>query len=223
MSSLRLNAENSDEILQCYDRCNARKKLHIAAGFLLLGAIATVSCILHAQQNPSSTSLSQLWESDESPNHDPYFNVFNDGLDESEREDHRHWSSEEVREKVWQTLKDVEAMEDHVKEQNALNYKLKTKVAELDEGITREQKIIRMLIDEGMTHVDDRLKFMKEAVSSNITAVKNTLRILRAEDRERQQLQDKSIDQLNTRHRALAASTSKQLRQVSGPARIHKK
>jgi hypothetical protein len=217
MPSFRLRAKNSDEILHCYDHCNFREKSRIAAGFLLLGAVVAVSCIFCSQQKPSSTFLSQLWESDESPNHDPYFNVFNDGLDESEREDHRHWSSEEVRERVWQTLKDVEAMEDHVKEQNALNYKLKTKVAELDEGITREQKIIRMLIGEGMSHVENRLKFMKEAVSSNITAVKNTLRILRAEDREKQLQQDKAIDQLNTRHRALAASTSKQLQQVSGP------
>jgi hypothetical protein len=221
MSSFRLSAESSDEILHCHDRCNVRKKLHIASGFLLLGAIVAVSCMYCAQKQPSSTFLSQLWESDESPNHDPYFNVFNDGLDESEREDHRHWSSEEVRERVWQTLKDVEAMEDHVKEQNALNYKLKTKVSELDEGITREQKIIRMLIDEGMSHVENRLKFIEEAVSSNVTAVKNTLRILRAEDREMQQRQDKSIDQLNTRHRALAASTSKQLQQVSEPTQIH--
>jgi hypothetical protein len=220
MSSLRSSTENSDEILHCYDRCNVRKKLHIAAGFLLLGAIVTVSSIVCAQQKPSTTFLSQLWESDESPNHDPYFNVFNDGLDESEREDHRHWSSEEVRERVWQTLKDVEAMEDHVKEQNTLNYKLKTKVTELDEGITREQKIIRLLIDEGMKHVENRLQFMKEAVSSNITAVKNTLRILRAEDREKQKQQDKAIDQLNTRHRALAASTTKQLQQVSGPTQM---
>jgi hypothetical protein len=222
MSSFRSSAESSDEILHCKDRCNF-KKLHIAAGFLLLGAIAVVSCNYYGQQTPSSTSLSQLWESDESPNHDPYFNVFNDGLDESQREDHRHWSSEEVRERVWQTLKDLEAMEDHVKEQNALNYKLKSKVTELDEGITREHKIIRMLIDEGMSHVENRLKFIEEAVSSNVTAVKKTLRILRAEDREQQQRQDKTIDQLNTQHRALVASTSKQLQQVSAPSHIPQK
>lgn len=168
----------------------------------------------------SANSLSELWESDESPSHDPYFNVFDDGIDESPKDNHRHWTSEEVREKVWQTLKDVEAMEDHVEEQNALNYKLKQEITFLDEGITREQDIIKLLINEGIDHVHDRLKLMEDAVASNVSAVKTTLRILKAEDLAKQRQQDRAIDQLDARHKALATSTAAKLQQVRIPVLI---
>lgn len=112
-----------------------------------------------------------LWESDESPNHDPYFNVFDGGYSSTIKSGHAKWSQSQVRsfsfqaspslsqssasgsqvralnpgvnlsdphtlllhdfqvrERVWQSLKDVKAMEQHVREQNSLNLKLKGEV-----------------------------------------------------------------------------------------------
>jgi hypothetical protein len=177
-------------------------------------AVLVVFCLSSTYTKSSVKLLSGLWESDDSPSHDPYFNVFDDGIDESAHDNHRHWSSEDVREKVWQTLKDVEAMEDHVVEQNALNYKLKKQITTLDDGITREQDIIQLLVKEGMSHVDNRLKFMQDAIASNVSAVRSTLRILKAEDAARQRLQDQEIGRLDSRHKALASSTAAKLQKA---------
>ena len=220
MSTPTTRIENSCVILKGKDSWKDRISRN-AKVFACFSLVVFVACSVSSLDRPSPASLSQLWESDDSPNHDPYFNVFDDGVDNNPKENHRHWTSEDVREKVWQTLKDVEAMENHVEEQNALNYKLKQEIAYLDEGITKEQEIIRLLIEEGISHVDGRLNLIREAVATNVSAVKKTLRILKAEDQAKQRQQDIAIHQLNARHKALAAATASQLQRVSPDFNIH--
>ena len=61
----------------------------------------------------AAASLQSLWESDDSVNHDPYYNVFSgsSGSAVNYGQAHKTWSKQVVRERVWQTLKDVKAMD----------------------------------------------------------------------------------------------------------------
>ena len=157
----------------------------------------------------SAAPSQQLWESADSQNHNPYYNVFR-----SPSETKRRWTSHEVRERVWQTLKDVEAMENHIEQQNSINARMKKEVYDLDAGLTREKRIVQLIINEGMDDVDHRLDLLQEAISSNVSAVAQTLRELSNEARIKQEEQDQAIATLKDRHIALAAEARNELNQV---------
>ena len=162
---------------------------------------------------PVDASESQeLWEDDASPNHNPYYNVFKNG-----GPPRRIWTPLEVRERVWQTSKDVEAMENHIEQQNIINNKMKKEVAELDEGLTREKQIVELIINNGMDDVDHRLDLLQVAISANVTAVQQTLKEISAQAAAKQKSQDDAIAALNDRHGVLAADTHKELSEVQYP------
>ena len=156
-----------------------------------------------------SADSQQLWEDDASPNHNPYYNVFKNG-----GPPRRTWTPLEVRERVWQTSKDVEAMENHIEQQNIINNKMKKEVADLDAGLTREKQIVELIINNGMDDVDHRLDLLHAAISANVTAVQQTLKDISAQAKAKQDLQDDAIAALNDRHGVLAADTHKELSEV---------
>ena len=81
----------------------------------------------------------------------------------------------QVRERVWQSLKDVKAMEQHVREQNQLNLKLKGQVEKLTGEAAEEKAEIRRLIDSGINDVTNRILVLKHVAMGNVTAVKETV------------------------------------------------
>lgn len=89
-----------------------------------------------------------------------------------------HAYAPQIRERVWQTLKDVKAMEQHVRQQNALNEKMREEIEGMASGAEREKKVIRLLIDDGMKGVSDRIDLLRDAVDTNVTGVKDALRHL---------------------------------------------
>jgi hypothetical protein len=161
-------------------------------------------------QADSADLSQQLWENSNSQHRNAYYNVFT-----SSAQTKRRWTSSEVRERVWQTLKDVDAMENHIEQQNIINARMKKEVAELESGLTREKRIVRLIINEGMDDVDQRLNLLQEAVSSNVSAVEETLRQLSAEARAKQIEQDQTIAALKANHITLAAQANKELNQVT--------
>eukprot|EP00292_Cryptomonas_paramecium_P009865 CAMPEP_0113686022 /NCGR_PEP_ID=MMETSP0038_2-20120614/15037_1 /TAXON_ID=2898 /ORGANISM="Cryptomonas paramecium" /LENGTH=266 /DNA_ID=CAMNT_0000606255 /DNA_START=26 /DNA_END=823 /DNA_ORIENTATION=- /assembly_acc=CAM_ASM_000170 len=182
----------------------------ISASFAVL--ILAVTVWVNSRKN-LPTSMTMLWEADDSPNHDPYFNVFDDGFIEGKK-NHRNWDSEELRERLWQTLKDVQGMERHVKEQNALNVQLNKEIDSLDGGIQSERSVIAKLIENGITEVKNKIKVMRSAMDSNVTDVESELKLAKQDDREKQNQQDMRIHKLGLRHEQLATSTSKTLKRV---------
>jgi hypothetical protein len=156
-----------------------------------------------------STESQQLWEDDSSPNHNPYYNVFTTG-----GPPRRTWTPLEVRERVWQTSKDVEAMENHIEQQKAINNKMKREVAELDAGLTREKQIVELIINNGMDDVDHRLDLLHAAIAANVTRVQQTLKDISAQAKTKQESQDQAIVALKERHVTLAADTHKELSEV---------
>ena len=151
----------------------------------------------------------QLWESSNSQNHNPYYNVFKYAVQPG-----RRWTAQEVRERVWQTLKDVEAMENHLEQQNAINNRMKKEIYDLDAGLTREKRIVKLIINEGMDDADQRLDLLQEALASNVSAVKKTLQDLSSEAQVKEQLQDQAIANLTERHTTLAAETKNELKEA---------
>ena len=158
-----------------------------------------------------------LWEPDDSVNHDPYFNVFDDGQGTQGHytgDEHKEWSKEVVRERVWQTLKDVKAMERHVREQNALNNKMKTQISTLEEQAQDEKKVIRALIQKGMEDVTTKISLLKNAAMANVSDVRALLLRIEGEQTAKQEAQDKAIDDLTARHQQLQSETTNKFQEV---------
>ncbi len=81
----------------------------------------------------------------------------------------------QMRERVWQSLKDVDAIEHHVRQQNVLNRQMKQDIAELEDSSEREKQVIQLLINKGMQGIADRIDLLKAAVEANVTGVKLAL------------------------------------------------
>jgi hypothetical protein len=166
----------------------------------------------------SRANYQQLWESDESVNHDPYYNIFDDGSAPMGNygQTHKAWSKQVVRERVWQTLKDVKAMERHVREQNALNNKMKMQITTLEQEAQDEKLVIRRLIQAGMTDVTDKISLLKNAAMANVSDVRAMLVRIEGEQRAKQAQQDTAIDQLTARHQQLQQETTTKFQAVDG-------
>jgi hypothetical protein len=163
----------------------------------------------------AAAEYQSLWEPDDSVNHDPYFNVFAGGSGVTNYgQAHKQWSSQVVRERVWQTLKDVKAMERHVREQNALNNKMKTQITTLEQEAQDEKLVIRKLIEAGMTDVQDKIALLKNAAMANVTDVRAMLVRIEAEQKAKQAEQDQAIQALTERHQQLQTDTTKKFQQV---------
>ena len=164
----------------------------------------------------AAANYQSLWEDDNSPNHDPYFNVFEDGSPQQGNygQAHKTWSKQVVRERVWQTLKDVKAMERHVREQNALNNKMKMQITTLETEAQDEKTVIRNLIRQGMSDVTDKIDLLKNAALANVTDVRAMLVRIEAEQKAKQAEQDTAIDQLTARHQQLQQETTEKFKSV---------
>jgi len=164
----------------------------------------------------AAASYQQLWESDESVNHDPYYNIFEDGSAPMGNygQAHKTWNKQVVRERVWQTLKDVKAMERHVREQNALNNKMKMQITTLEQEAQNEKEVIRRLIASGMSDVTDKISLLKNAAMANVSDVREMLVRIEAEQRAKQAQQDSAINELTTRHQQLQTATTTKFQQV---------
>ena len=164
----------------------------------------------------AAASLQSLWESDDSVNHDPYYNVFSgsSGSAVNYGQAHKTWSKQVVRERVWQTLKDVKAMERHVREQNALNNKMKVQITTLEQEAQNEKEVIRKLIAAGMADVTEKISILKNAALTNVTDVREMLMRIEAEQKSKQAQQDTAIDQLTARHQQLQQQTTSKFKAV---------
>jgi hypothetical protein len=83
-----------------------------------------------------------------------------------------------MRERVWQTLKDVKAIEHHVRQQNALNRQMRQEIVNMEESSDKEKEIIEMLVDTGMRGISNRINLLKAAVDANVTGVRAALQDL---------------------------------------------
>ena len=166
------------------------------------------------EDGSDSAATSSLWLSSSNPFSDVYHNVFKDAEPKPESKK-RRWTSQEVRERVWQTQKDVQAMENHIEQQNAMNKKMKKEVSELEDSFNREKKIIHILIENGMADVDAKLDELQDSLSENVTDVDHVLRTITDEVHAKEAQQDQYIADLNARHLALAGQTQKELAQVN--------
>jgi len=113
----------------------------------------------------------------------------------------------QVRERVWQSLKDVKAMEQHVREQNQLNLKLKGQVEKLTGEAAEEKAEIRRLIDSGINDVTNRILVLKHVAMGNVTAVKELLEKIEREQESKQNEQDEALDLLEKRQQELVSLT----------------
>jgi hypothetical protein len=162
-----------------------------------------------------AASLQSLWEADDSVNHDPYYNVFSGSAGVvNYGQAHKSWSKQVVRERVWQTLKDVKAMERHVREQNALNNKMKKQITTLEQEAQDEKEVIRKLIAAGMSDVTDRIALLKNAALANVTDVREMLQRIEAEQKAKQAQQDADIERLTARHQQLQTETTTKFQEV---------
>jgi len=163
-----------------------------------------------------AANFQQLWESGESVNHDPYYNIFEDGSAPMGNygQAHKTWNNQVVRERVWQTLNDVKAMERHVREQNALNNKMKMQITTLEQEAQNEKEVIRKLIASGMSDVTNKISLLKNAAMSNVSDVREMLVRIEAEQKAKQVQQDTAIHQLTARHQQLQTETTTKFQQV---------
>jgi len=91
---------------QPLDTPAAGRRYRIAAVVCAVLLSAAVLMVAGGNDDASRTELvgklvpakgQALWESDESPNHDPYFNVFDGGYSSTIKSGHSKWSQSQVR------------------------------------------------------------------------------------------------------------------------------
>jgi len=212
------------EARQSSERGRMGRAAAVASALLMLLAAAVV--VLQDGASPRGPavgsgggvqlSAAKLWESDDSPHHNPYYNIFDDGSSPAGAYagGHKQWTKEAVRERVWQTLKDVKAMERHVREQNALNNKMKLQISSLEAEAQDEKLVIRNLIAQGMSDVTDKISLLKNAAMANVSDVREMLLRIEAEQKEKQTQQDTQIDDLTARHQKLQEQTVSRFNEV---------
>eukprot|EP00960_Hanusia_phi_P074016 768137-Hanusia_phi.AAC.2 len=202
-------------------RLNTLKLLCLSSGILLSIAICIFQVYGQSDQDSALVArYTSLWEPDDSPNHDPYFNIFDftggSGQLSVNGQSHKHWSDQVVRERVWETLKDVKAMERHVREQNDMNNKMKKEINKLSSEAENEKKVIKDLINQGMLDITDKIQLLKNAAAANVTAVEELLRRIESEQRQKQQEQDNAIQLLAKKHKELQESATKKFQNIDG-------
>ena len=185
--------------------------------------LAVVVCIFllyggSGHESSLAARYTSLWEPDDSPNHDPYFNVFDFNGQGSQLgvsgQSHKHWSDQVVRERVWETLKDVKAMERHVREQNDMNNRMKKEINKLSSEAENEKKVIKDLINQGMLDISDKIQLLKNAAAANVTAVEEFLRRIDTEQRQKQKEQDNAIQLLAQKHKQLQDSATQKFQNI---------
>lgn len=93
-------------------------------------------------------------------------------------------------------MKDIRAMERHVKQQNVLNKGLTDEVLGMKREADRQKQIVRMLIDRGMDGIRDKVELLRDAVNTNVTGVRSALGKLDSTISDKQDEQDRRLTEL---------------------------
>lgn len=121
----------------------------------------------------------------------------------------------QIRERVWQMMKDIKAMERHVTQQNILNTDLKDEVSKMTAEATKEKTIVNMLVKKGMDGVRNKVDLLREAVNVNVTGVREALGHLDAGILARQDRQDRRLDELEKARKEMVRGNKDEVRRFA--------